>query len=207
MKKLNRSPVYIWHNRNYKMSIDSDNAANLYWKRFGRIPRDGAHLRDDPILFLARNIKARLEHDRRWIGYNNHIELAPPIWSIISDYWSEDPRIVDVIMWQHGVAMSRPPYEQIKSLSQPGFILSHHVNLNIEPIQMKMYIQTIDDPIWVDDADDVMTTLLIMPTVNMDWSESENICANPHIPWIRNYLYWRLEHPDEGPKSDDESDY
>lgn len=187
--------------------MDPDTAANLYWKRFGTIPRDGVHLRDDPILFLARNVKARLEHDRKWIDCNNHIELAIPIWAIISDYWSEDPRIVDVIMWHHAVAINGPPYEQIKSLFQHGFILSHFINTNLDPIEMVMGIQTIDGPMWIDYDDDVMTTLLIMPTINTDWSESENICANPHILWIRNYLYWRLEHPDDEPKSDDESDY
>lgn len=40
-----------------------------------------------------------------------------------------------------------------------------------------------------------MRILLLMPIQNDNWGESENLGDERCLGIIRDYLYWRLEHP------------
>lgn len=152
---------------------------------------------------LARNVKARIQHDRKWIMHNNSIELPNDIWRVVSDYWSEDPRIVDIIMLPNFHAFPinlesdepcGPPHVfEIRHWWQRAGRWRPSGSSDHNRANLGMYIGFVmgDDLYSMDD--DVMISLLIMPITMDDWSESENIGDMRGLCVIRDYLYRQLD--------------
>lgn len=168
--------------------------------------------------FLANTFKTRVERDKLWLMFNNTLGFPSDIWSLIVDYYAEDSRIIDLINQDQEERFTTDG-ELLDDGSMPNrFIIKHQNILSTNTIAIHVWANRLAYPHthdgyrhrysgihdcnkWQAYDFNLFEILLLLP-----FSRSHDVFRyhghnheETHLPLIRDYLYWRLAHPEIPP--------
>lgn len=151
---------------------------------------------------LADMFKTRLGHDRFWVRANNPTILPSIMWNVVSDYWSDDPRIIDIMIQEQAESFLSPGSHLINGEYPDAFLIQIDDFCGGGLVNLRIYVMSDGDWAWEKYGVDVFTTLLMLPAMENGPSKFvtpqlyKDHAEYPHLWLIRDYLYYRLEHPE-----------
>lgn len=151
---------------------------------------------------MKKVFKTQVERDHLWLSCNNVLMFPTVIWSIIVDYYSDDPKIIDLIC-QNQKESFTVAGEMCENGQMPDSFLISINNYAYDCIEINVNHFNI---LWSASNIDLFQILLLMPTdpESSDTNILDGISDTDipddfeyvHLPLIRDYLYWRLAHPE-----------
>lgn len=146
--------------------------------------------------FLNQFIELKIAYNNLWLTHNNTSKLPNSIWSIVVDYYSDDPRIVKIIS-QDQEEQFTTTGDVLEDGSLPdGFCIYHKIKYGCDRTHMR--VTHAGSLSWQDSGLSLFQTLLMLPDFP-SMSDDMDGCTNAHFALIRDYLYWRLAHPEIPP--------
>jgi hypothetical protein len=132
--------------------------------------------------FVARQIKSRLELDKRILLEMTPLCIQRELWKIVCEYTCEDPRIVDLIVNNDWCIIGRSDFDGRMKLAR-----FHCGKCGLYDI---CYELLIDDGIhWCVSYGDMFEILLMLPQISPNGCERECFGLSIHDVRMRELLY------------------
>jgi hypothetical protein len=151
-------------------------------------------MRGVSLTFIKNMFKMQLEHNCLWLMYNNIPNLSEPLWRIVVEYWSEDPRIINIICQDQEENFTTTGELDRDGQMPDRFIIEYDDDYINPSIEINVARGSRNHPrYWYAKNVELFQILLLLP-IDQDITNNDGH-SNFHVPLIRDYLYWRLANP------------